>query len=59
VRRDTRAFGLIVPNQGTIVTSWRTYRKTVREVEELTGHDFFSLVPKAIQEVIERRADRL
>jgi endonuclease G len=59
VRRDTRAFGLIVPNQGSIVTSWRTYRKTVREVEELTGYDFFNLVPKAIQEVIERRVDRL
>jgi DNA/RNA endonuclease G (NUC1) len=59
VRRDTRAFGLVIPNQGSIVTTWRTYRKTVREVEELTGHDFFSLVPKAIQEVIERRADRL
>jgi len=59
VRRDTRAFGLVIPNQGSIVTTWRTYRKTVREVEELTGYDFFSLVPKAIQEVIERRADRL
>jgi DNA/RNA endonuclease G (NUC1) len=59
VRRDTRAFGLIVPNQGSIDPSWRTYRKTVREVEELTGYDFFSLVPKAIQEVIERRVDRL
>lgn len=59
VRRDTRAFGLIIPNQGSIVTNWRNYRKTVREVEELTGYDFFSLVPKAIQEVIERRVDRL
>jgi DNA/RNA endonuclease G (NUC1) len=58
VRRDTRAFGLIVPNQGSVVTTWRTYRKTVREVEELTGYDFFNLVPKAIQEVIERRVDR-
>jgi endonuclease G len=59
VRRDTRAFGIVIPNQGSIVTTWRSYRKTVREVEELTGYDFFSLVPRAIQEVIERRVDRL
>lgn len=59
VRRDTRAFGIVIPNQGSIVTNWRNYRKTVREIEELTGYDFFSKVPKAIQEVIERRVDRL
>ena len=59
VRRDTRAFGIVIPNQGSIVTNWRNYRKTVREIEELTGYDFFNKVPKAIQEVIERRVDRL
>ncbi len=59
VTRNTRAFGIIVPNQGSLVSAWRTYRVTVDAVEALTGHDFFSLVPKNTQAIIERRRDTL
>lgn len=59
VTRNTRAFGLVIPNSGTINSAWRTYRVTVDEVEALTGYDFFSLVPKSTQAIIERRRDTL
>lgn len=59
VTRATRAFGIIVPNQPppNINTPWRNFRVTVNAVENLTGYDFFSKIPKNTQELIERRRD--
>lgn len=60
VSKATRAFGIIVPNfpplnQGS---PWRNFRVTVDAVEVMTGHDFFSAIPRNTQEIIERRRDR-
>lgn len=60
VSKATRAFGMIVPNfpplnQGS---PWRNFRVTVDAVEVMTGHDFFSSIPRNTQEIIERRRDR-
>ncbi len=60
VSRATRAFGIIVPNQASGVNLndlWRKYRVTVDAVENLTGYNFFSAIPKNTQEIIERRHD--
>jgi endonuclease G len=58
VNKATRAFGIIVPNQPPIASAeWRPYRVTVDAVENLTGYNFFNLVPKITQELIERRRD--
>ncbi len=58
VNRSTRVFGQIVSNRSvTMGNSWRNYRVTVDEVEELTGYNFFSNVPARTQEIIERRVD--
>ena len=46
-----------VPLRFSVKKGWKNYVTTVREVEHLTGFDFFSEVPKAIQEVIETRKD--
>ncbi len=60
VSRATRAFGIIVSNQPPInSTQWRNYRVTVDAVENLTGYNFFSEIPKNVQELIERRRDTL
>ncbi|MBP7476854.1 MAG: DNA/RNA non-specific endonuclease [Pyrinomonadaceae bacterium] len=59
VTRQTRAFGIIVPN-GPPVTSgnpWRNFRVTVDAVEALTKYNFFSNIPKNTQELIERKVD--
>jgi endonuclease G, mitochondrial len=58
--REARAFGIVVPNFAPISTNaWRNYRFTVDYVEYLTGHDFFSEIPKNTQELIERKRDKL
>jgi endonuclease G len=58
--KATRAFGIIVPNQPPVNQGapWRNFRVTVDAVEYLTGYDFFSLIPKNTQELIERKRDR-
>jgi endonuclease G, mitochondrial len=59
VNKQTRAFGIIVPNQPplNINAPWRQFRVTVDAVENLTGYNFFTAVPKNTQEIIERRRD--
>ncbi|HTK36914.1 MAG TPA: DNA/RNA non-specific endonuclease [Pyrinomonadaceae bacterium] len=59
VTKGTRAFGIIVPNQGNldINTPWRNFRVTVDAVERLTGYNFFSAVPLSTQTIIEARHD--
>jgi DNA/RNA endonuclease G (NUC1) len=61
VNRSTRVFGVIMPNLDSVVPSspWRNYRVTVDAVESLTGFNFFSEVPRNIQEYIESRRDTL
>ena len=61
VNKGTRTIGIIVPNQPPLdmQAPWRNFRTTVNAVEYLTGYDFFNLVPKNTQELIERRRDTL
>ncbi|CAN5119024.1 hypothetical protein BH20ACI2_BH20ACI2_13150 [soil metagenome] len=60
VSKATRAFGIVVPNFSPITTNaWRNYRVTVDAVEYITGHNFFSEIPKNTQELIERKRDKL
>ncbi len=58
VSKDTRAIAVVIPNvQGIKGNPWRSYRKTVREVEKITGYNFFSNVPQDVQDAIENRLD--
>ncbi len=59
--KATRVFGIIVPNFPplNINAPWRDFRVTVNDVEYLTGHNFFTQIPKITQELIERKRDRL
>lgn len=61
VNKGTRAFGIIVPNQPPLDVNapWRNFRVTVNTIENLTGFDFLTAVPKNTQEIIERRRDTL
>ena len=61
VTKATRAVGIIVPNFPPldINATWRQFRVTVNQVENLTGYDFYKNVPKITQEIIERKRDRL
>jgi endonuclease G len=58
VNENTRTIAVIMPNNNNIsADSWQKYLATVDQVEALTGYDFFSNVPVAIQNVIESRLD--
>ena len=59
IGKQTRTIAILVPNQPPVNqgSPWRNFRKTVDQIEALTGYDFFSLVPKNTQELIERRRD--
>ena len=61
ITKGTRAVGIIMPNFPPldINATWRQFRVTVNQVENLTGYDFYKNVPKITQEIIERRRDRL
>jgi endonuclease G len=58
VTTSTRTIAVVMPNtQGIRTADWKTYRVSVDQVESITGYDFFSIVPSAIQTVIESRVD--
>jgi endonuclease G len=58
VNNSTRVIAIIMPNtQGIRTNTWQQYRVSVDQVEALTGFDFFSNVPVAVQNVIEATVD--
>ncbi len=59
IGKATRTIAIIVPNQPPVDINapWRNFRVSVNAVENLTGYNFFSNVPKNTQELIERRRD--
>ena len=59
ITKATRTIAVIVPNRPPVSSNaWRNFRVSVNQVENLTGYDFFSKIPKNTQELIERRKDR-
>lgn len=58
IGEDTRVIAVDMPNKTGIGSDpWQKYIVTVRDVEERTGYNFLSEVPKRIQDVIETRRD--
>ena len=59
VSKSTRVIAIVVPNFQplNINAPWRQFRKSVDQVEALTGLNFFSNIPKNTQEIMERRRD--
>ncbi|HEY8183272.1 MAG TPA: Ig-like domain-containing protein [Thermoanaerobaculia bacterium] len=54
VTASTRTIAIVIPNvTGIINNDWSQYLITVRQVETLTGYNFFSNVPQLIQNCIE------
>lgn len=58
VDANTRTIAVIMPNNHSIGSDqWQKYLATVDQVEALTGYDFFSNVPAAIQTAFEAKLD--
>ncbi|MDL5055408.1 DNA/RNA non-specific endonuclease [Oscillatoria laete-virens NRMC-F 0139] len=57
---NSRTIAVRMPNTDAVArTDWRDYRVSVDSIEKLTGYDFFSNVPPAIQSRIESRVDEI
>lgn len=59
VTSQTRIIGVVVPNTTTVSGSWRAHRVSVRSIEQQTGLDFLSQLPRALQDTVETRVDLL
>jgi DNA/RNA endonuclease G (NUC1) len=57
VTTSTRCIAVIMNNDVESFSDWWNYRVSVDSVQELTGYDFFSSVPKSVQSVIEASVD--
>ncbi len=53
---ELKAIGFVLPNEGS-KSDLKGYATTVREVEELTGLDFFHRLPDIQEELLETRYD--
>lgn len=59
IANDTRVITVVMPNtQGIKDDDWRSYRQSVDTLEQITGYDFLSNVPVAIQAVLEAKVDK-
>lgn len=60
VTADTRVIGIWMPNDRTITYSdWKSYRVSVDYIEEQTGFNFLSVLPAALQDILESRVDNM
>lgn len=59
VFKTTRTIAVIMPNNQNIGinTPWRNFRVSVKQVEQLTGYNFFSNVRPQIRSLIKQRVD--
>jgi endonuclease G len=59
VTKNTRTIAVVIPNkQGLKDDPWQKYITSVRQVEKLTGYNFFNQIPADIQTAIESKSDR-
>jgi len=60
ITSTTRVIAVVMPNNQTCnAYAWSYYRTTVDNIETLTGYDFLTNVPTAIQSVIEAKVDNV
>jgi endonuclease G, mitochondrial len=62
VTNSTRTIAVIMPNDNSAISrsaDWKSFRVSINDVEALTGYDFFSEIPDAIENTIEAVVDNL
>jgi endonuclease G len=58
VNENTRVIAVDMPNENGIKQRfWQDFRVSVRAIEAKTGYDFFSVLPRNLQDVIETHVD--
>jgi DNA/RNA endonuclease G (NUC1) len=51
---STRTIAVLMPNNQTLSSNWQDHLTTIDAIEELTGYDFYSNLPPAVQGCVER-----
>ena len=59
VKDTSRVISVIMDNENTVGSDWKSYRVSVDDIEFLTGYDLLSKVSGTTQSVIEARVDNL
>jgi endonuclease G len=55
---NTRVIAIDMPNEkGILDKNWREFTTTVRSIEEKTGYDLLSALPRKVQDVLETKVD--
>jgi len=55
--RSTRLIGVVMPNDQSVTDDWAKYRVAVKEIEELTGYEFFDKAKREILDPLKEEAD--
>lgn len=53
IDKTTRVITVDMPNDETVSQQWRIYLTTIDRIEEKSGYDFLSKLPKKVQKIIE------
>ena len=59
INTTTRVIAVITPNTNIINSNWKNYRTTVDAIETATGYDLLTVLPNALQDVLEAKVDNL
>ncbi len=58
IDEDTRVIAVDMPNvKGIKTADWQLYRTTIRDIEQKTGYDFLTNLPRNMQDAIENKRD--
>ncbi len=58
INQETRIIAVDMPNvDGIGEKNWRDYQTTVRQIEQKTGYNFLTALPKEVQNVLKTKAD--
>ncbi|MGI5172670.1 DNA/RNA non-specific endonuclease [Treponema sp. OMZ 840] len=55
INEQTSVIAVCIPNSEECTLPWYEYSLSVRELETLTGYDFFAELPDAVEEVLENK----
>lgn len=54
---NSRLISVSIPNTNSASNNWKTYRTSVDAIESATGYDLLSILPPALQAILESRID--
>ena len=57
INSSTRVIAINTPNENSVNEDWRLYLVTVKDLESLTGHSFFSSLSADLQRALKTRKD--